>query len=96
MKNPVVEQTWLDEDTALKAAARKGWGFESLLLRHLFICAPVGSFVASSARKDALFGIAPRNASLRYTAFPVRHIYMCSDRLLRRLLRTLRRSVFFS
>ena len=28
-----VEQTWLDEDTALKAAARKGWGFESLLLR---------------------------------------------------------------
>jgi hypothetical protein len=27
------EQTWLDEDTALKAAARKGWGFESLLLR---------------------------------------------------------------
>jgi hypothetical protein len=37
MKNPVVEQTWLDEDTALKAAARKGWGFESLLLRHLFI-----------------------------------------------------------
>ena len=28
------EQTWLDEDTALKAAARKGWGFESLLLRH--------------------------------------------------------------
>jgi hypothetical protein len=29
-----VEQTWLDEDTALKAAARKGWGFESLLLRH--------------------------------------------------------------
>ena len=36
MKNPVVEQTWLDEDTALKAAARKGWGFESLLLRHLF------------------------------------------------------------
>jgi len=32
-----MEQTWLDEDTALKAAARKGWGFESLLLRHLFI-----------------------------------------------------------
>ncbi len=29
-----MEQTWLDEDTALKAAARKGWGFESLLLRH--------------------------------------------------------------
>ena len=29
------EQTWLDEETALKAAARKGWGFESLLLRHL-------------------------------------------------------------
>lgn len=28
-----MEQTWLDEDTALKAAARKGWGFESLLLR---------------------------------------------------------------
>jgi hypothetical protein len=33
-----MEQTWLDEDTALKAAARKGWGFESLLLRHFSIC----------------------------------------------------------
>jgi len=37
MENPVVEQTWLDEETALKAAARKGWGFESLLLRHFLI-----------------------------------------------------------
>ncbi len=30
-----MEQTRLDEETALKAAARKGWGFESLLLRVL-------------------------------------------------------------
>ena len=33
----MLEQTWLDEDTALKAAARKGWGFESLLLRQLTV-----------------------------------------------------------
>src|SRR5271168_4441368 len=76
-------------DVLLKKQSTRLAKVKALSFKCPFLSAPVGSFVASSARRDAPFGIAPRNASRRYASSD---FFKCSGRLLRRLLRTCTRS----